>query len=155
LPFCSTGQIVKVNDTLAFATNSQGGRHRGSWMIQFLSPLPDSNTSVFPFSGAIQLAANRGLGVNQPTSLAIGPDGAAYFSNLKNNDLLRLPQPTYFDPNQNVILVCVIPSGKPIYSLAFNGSKLYAWVTVSTCSARAPTSLDVSVMQTIAVHRGC
>lgn len=131
LPFCSTGQVVKVNDTLAFAAvwdHSQGGRHGGLWMIQFLSPLPDPNTSVFPFAGAIQLAASKGLGGNQPTSLAIGPDGAAYFGNLKNNNLLRLPQPTSFDPNQNVISVGVIPSGKPIYALAFNGRDLYAGV---------------------------
>jgi hypothetical protein len=131
LPFCSTGQVVKVNDTLAFAAvwdHSQGGRHGGLWMIQFLSPLPDPNTSVFPFTGAVQLAANKGLGGNQPTSLAIGPDGAAYFGNLKNNNLLRLPQPTNTDPNQNVISVGVIPSGKPIYALVFNGSRLYAGV---------------------------
>jgi hypothetical protein len=129
LPFCSTGQVVKVNDTLAFATvwdHSQGGRHGGLWMIQFLSPLPGLNTSIFPFAGASQLAANKGLGGNQPTSLAIGPDGAAYFGNLKNNNLLRLPQPTNTDPNQNVISVGGIPSGKPIYALKFNGGLLYA-----------------------------
>ena len=78
--------------------------------------------------GASQLAANKGLGGNQPTSLAIGPDGAAYFGNLKNNNLLRLPQPTNTDPNQNVISVGGIQSGKPIYALTFNGSQLYAGV---------------------------
>jgi outer membrane protein assembly factor BamB len=61
-----------------------------------------------------------------PTGLAIGPDGAAYFGNLKKNNLLKLPQPTNFDPNQNVISVGGIPSGKPIYALAFNGSQLHA-----------------------------
>jgi hypothetical protein len=129
LPFCSTGQVVKVNDTLAFAAvwdHSQGGRHGGLWMIQFLSPLPNPNTSVFPFAGASQLAGNKGLGGNQPTSLAIGPDGAAYFGNLKNGNLLRLPQPTNTDPNQNVISVGGIPSSKSIYALAFNGRQLYA-----------------------------
>jgi len=131
LPFCSTGEVVKLNDTLAFAAvwdHSQGGRHGGLWMIQILSPLPDPNTSVFPFTAAIQLAANKGLGGNQPTSLAIGPDGAAYFGNLKNNNLLRLPQPTNTDPNQNVISVGGIRSGKPIYALVFNGGQLYAGV---------------------------
>src|SRR6516165_8492930 len=65
LPFCSTGQVVKVNDTLAFATvwdHSQGGRHGGLWMIQFLSPLPGLNTSIFAINSAIQLAGNKGLG---------------------------------------------------------------------------------------------
>ena len=131
LPFCSTGQVVKVNDTLSFATvwdHSQGGRHGGLWMLQFLSPLPSPNTSIFPINEAAQLAANKGLGGNQPTSLAIGPDGAAYFGNLKNNNLLRLPQPTNTDPNQNVISVGVVQSGKPIYALAFNGNQLYAGV---------------------------
>src|SRR5215472_12152950 len=95
-------------------------------MLQFLSPLPSPNTSIFPINEAAQLAANKGLGGNQPTSLAIGPDGAAYFGNLKNNNLLRLPQALNTDPNQNVISVGVIQSGKPIYALAFNGSQLYA-----------------------------
>lgn len=131
IPFCSAGQVVKANDTLVFVAvwdHSQGGRHAGLWMLQVLSPLPDPGTSVFPFNGATQLAANKGLGGNQPTSLAIGPDGAAYFGNLKNNNLLRLPQPTNTDPNQNVVSVGVIPSGKPIYALAFNGGQLYAGV---------------------------
>jgi len=129
LPFCSAGQVVKVNDTLAFVAawdHSMGGRNGGIWMLQILNPLPDPNTSVFPFNGASKLAANKGLGGNQPTSLAIGPDGAAYFGNLKNNNLLRIPQPTNFDPNQNVISVGGIPSAKSIFALAFNGSQLYA-----------------------------
>jgi len=129
LPFCSAGQVVKVNDTMAFVAawdHSQGGRNGGLWMLQILSPLPDPNSSVFPFNGASKLAANKGLGGNQPTSLAIGPDGAAYFGNLKNNNLLRLPQPTNFDPNQNVISVGVISTARAIYSLTFNGSQLYA-----------------------------
>ena len=131
LPFCSAGQIVKINDALFFVASwdhSQGGRHAGIWMIQALSPFPDPNTSVFPFNDEVPLAANKGLGGNQPTSLAIGPDGAAYFGNLKNNNLLRIPQPMNTDPNQNVISVGVIQSGKPIYALAFNGSQLYAGV---------------------------
>ena len=72
------------------------------------------------------MAANKGLGGNQPTSLAIGPDGAAYFGNLKNNNLLRIPQPTNFDPNQNVITVGVVSTARSIFALAFNGSQLYA-----------------------------
>ena len=72
LPFCSTGQVVKVNDTLAFAAvwdHSHGGRNGGLWMIQFLSPLPDPNSSVFPFTAAIQLAANKGSVATSPPAL--------------------------------------------------------------------------------------
>jgi hypothetical protein len=129
LPFCSAGQVVKVNDTTTFVAawdHSMGGRNGGLWMLQFQSPLPDPNTSVFPFAGASKLAANKGLGGNQPTSLAIGPDGAAYFGNLKNNNLLKVPQPTNFDPNQNVISVGGVSSARSIFALAFNGGKLYA-----------------------------
>lgn len=130
IPFCSVGQVVKVNDTLAFVAawdHSQGGRNGGLWMLQIISPLPDPFTSsVFPFNGAGKLAANKGLGGNQPTSLAIGPDGAAYFGSLKNSNLLRLPQPTNTDPNQNVISVGGVPSAKSIFALAFNGGLLYA-----------------------------
>jgi hypothetical protein len=129
LPFCSAGQIVKVNDSLFFVAawdHSMGGRNGGIWMMQVLTPLPDPNTSVFPFNGASPLAANKGLGGNQPTSLALGPDGAVYFGNLKNNNLLRIPQPTNIDPNQNVITVGVIPSAKSIFALAFSGGQLFA-----------------------------
>ena len=129
LPFCSAGQVVMVNDTTTFVAawdHSMGGRNGGLWMLQFQSPLPDPNTSVFPFAGASKLAANKGLGGNQPTSLAIGPDGAAYFGNLKNNNLLKVPQPTNFDPNQNVISVGGVSSARSIFALAFNGGKLYA-----------------------------
>ena len=128
LPFCSAGQVVKVNDTIAFVAawdHSMGGRNGGLWMIQFQSPLPDPNTSVFPFAGASKLAGNKGLGGNQPTSLAIGPDGAAYFGNLKNNNLLKVPQPMNFDPNQNVVSVGGVSSAKSIFALVFNGSQLY------------------------------
>ena len=45
---------------------------------------------------------------------------------LKNTSLLRLPQPTNFDPNQNVISVGVVSSSKSIFALAFNGRQLYA-----------------------------
>jgi hypothetical protein len=129
LPFCSAGQVAKINDTMALVAawdHSQGGRNGGLWRVQFQSPLPDPGNSVFPFAGAIHLAANKGLGGNQPTSIAVGPDGAAYFGNLKNNNLLRLPQPTTDDPNQNVISVGVISTARAIYALAFNGSQLYA-----------------------------
>src|SRR5262249_29712025 len=93
------------------------GGHGGLWMLQWLSPLPDPNTSVFPINSAMQLAANKGLGGNQPTSIAIGPDGAAYFGNLKNNNLLRLPQPTNTDPNQSVMTVGGIGTARSIYAL--------------------------------------
>ncbi|HKD83678.1 MAG TPA: hypothetical protein VKB58_02935 [Terriglobales bacterium] len=129
LPFCSAGQVFKLNDTIAFVAawdHSQGGRNAGLWMLQILSPLPDPNTSVFPFNGASKLAANKGLGGNQPTSLTIGPDGAAYFGNLKNNNLLKLPQPMNLDPNQNVISVGGVSSARSIFALAFNGGQLYA-----------------------------
>lgn len=131
LPFCSVGQIAKVNDTLALMAvwdHSQGGRHAGIYLMQYQNPLPDPSTSVFPLAGGAQLAANKGLGGNLPTSVALGPDGAVYFGNLKNNNLLRIPQALNTDPNQNVISVGVVQSGKPIYALAFNGSQLYAGV---------------------------
>ena len=54
LPFCSAGHVVKVNDTMAFVAawdHSQGGRNAGLWMLQILSPLPDPNSSGFPFDG--------------------------------------------------------------------------------------------------------
>lgn len=132
LPFCSAGQIVKVNDSMAYVAawdHSMGGRNGGLWMLSILNPLPNPNTSVFPFNGASKLAGNKGLGGNQPTSIALGPDGALYFGNLKNNNLLRIPQPSSFDPNQNVITVGGVSAAKSIFALAFSGGQLYAGVS--------------------------
>jgi hypothetical protein len=42
LPFCSAGQVVKVNDSMAYVAawdHSMGGRNAGLWMLQYLSPL--------------------------------------------------------------------------------------------------------------------
>jgi len=71
------------------------------------------------------LAANKGPGGSQPTSVAVGPDGAAYFGNLKNNNVLKLPQPTNTDPNQNVISVGEIPSRKPNLHQSAGGCRQY------------------------------
>jgi hypothetical protein len=102
------------------------------------------------------LAANKGLGGNQPTSLAIGPDGAVYFGNLKNNNLLSLLQPTNFDPNQNVISVGVALSAKSIFALAFNGSQLYAGASTGFYVFGANSGItQCSSNATIAGHRNC
>jgi hypothetical protein len=151
IPFCSAGQVAKINDTVALIAvwdHSMGGRNGGIWLFRFQNPLPDPNTSVFPWDGASPLAQNKGLGGNQATAVALGPDGGAYFGNLKNNNLLRIPQALNTDPNQNVITVGNIGTARSIYALAFNGSQLYAgadngfWVfgatsDITQCSGNA------------------
>src|SRR5215472_13566947 len=119
-------------------------------MLQFLSPLPSPNTSIFPINEAAQLAANKGLGGNQPTSLAIGPDGAAYFGNLKNNNLLtpiriRTLSPWALSNREN----------QSMHSRSTATSSMPVWVTVSTCLV--PTQISRSVLATLTIveYRSC
>jgi hypothetical protein len=71
----------------------------------------------------IVIAANAGLGGNQPTAIALGPDGALYLGSLKNGDIKRILNPNA--ATQVVQSVGRTPSGRPMRAMAFIGSDLY------------------------------
>jgi hypothetical protein len=73
--------------------------------------------------GPVVIAANSGLGGNQPTAIALGPDGALYFGNLKNGDIKRILNPGA--ATQVVQSVGKTPSGRPMRAMAFIGNDLY------------------------------
>jgi hypothetical protein len=84
--------------------------------------------AVDPASGQlvgapVVIAANAGLGGNQPTALALGPDGALYFGSLKNGDIKRILNPGA--ATQVVQGVGRTPNGRPMRAMAFIGSDLY------------------------------
>jgi hypothetical protein len=77
-----------------------------------------------PTGSAVVIASNSGLGGNQPTAIALGPDGNLYFGNLKNGDIKRILNPAVGN-TQVVQSVGKTPNGRPVRSLAFFGNDLY------------------------------
>ena len=85
--------------------------------------------SVDPVTGAttgspVVIASTAGLGGNQPTAIALGPDGNLYFGNLKNGDIKRIINPSA-GTLQTVQSVGKTPNGRTVRSMAFLGSNLY------------------------------
>lgn len=85
--------------------------------------------SVDPITGLLTgtpvvIAANSGLGGNQPTAIALGPDGNLYFGNLKNGDIKRIINPSV-GTTQVVQSVGKTPNGRTVRSMAFFGNDLY------------------------------
>ena len=82
-------------------------------------------------AGATQLVPNAGLAGNNPTAIALGPDGNLYIGFLKNGSVVRIVNPTANpqDPIQGktqvVHSVGTAPNGRPIRALAFVGPDLY------------------------------
>jgi hypothetical protein len=70
------------------------------------------------------IATTVGLGGDQPTAAAIGPDGNLYIAFLKNGNIKRIVNPAV-GTTQVVQSVGVTPNGHPGRSLAFVGSDLY------------------------------
>jgi hypothetical protein len=119
--FNDMGQISRVSDTLALFTVRDTGRGAdgkpvgGVWSLAFD---PNAQPGISPVGNPTHLVPDKGLNGSQPTSVAIGPDGKAYFGNVKNPSLQRIN-------GANVESVGTALNGKPILSLAFNGSDLY------------------------------
>lgn len=77
-----------------------------------------------PTGRPVVIAANSGLGGNQPTAIALGPDGDLYFGNLKNGDIKRILNPGV-GTTQVVQSVGKTPNGRTVRSMAFVGNDLY------------------------------
>ena len=80
--------------------------------------------SGLPAGSPVVIAANSGLGGNQPTAIAIGPDGNLYFGNLKNGDIKRILNPSA-GTTQTVQSVGKTPNGRTVRSIAFAGNNLF------------------------------
>ncbi len=82
---------------------------------------PDTGALIGP---ATYIATTAGLGGDQPTAAAIGPDGSLYVAFLKNGNIKRIVSPAA-GTVQTVQSVGVTPNGHPGRSLAFVGTDLY------------------------------
>jgi hypothetical protein len=147
LPFCQIGQIAFDGSTNVYAAaydHQKGGpatTFPGVWLLTPTTPVVP-NSSVWNSSTLI--APNAGLAGNQPTAVALGPDGKLYVGFLKNGDIVRIsnPQLVNSDATQVVQKIGTSPNGRPLRALAFVGSDLYMGTTDSLAvikNATAPT----------------
>jgi hypothetical protein len=149
--FCSGGQVAYDGNQTIYVTaydhaKGQPGSLTTPGVLRFV---------VDPVGGFIEpqngpLAPNFGLAGNQPTSIALGPDGNLYVGFLKNGNVVRITNPTaeLADPvqakTQVVQSVGTAPNGRPVRGLAFVGADLYLATTDGLAVIRnaiAPTCL--------------
>jgi hypothetical protein len=79
-------------------------------------------------SPSARLVPSANLAGNQPTSIALGPDGNnPYVGFLKNGSVIRIVNPTLDPSSKSQIVQSVGTShnGRPVRSLAFVGPDLY------------------------------
>ena len=133
--FCQVGQIAfDGNQTVYLTSYDHAKGQPGSLTMPGVWRITVDPVGGFVTPGAL-LAPNAGLAGNQPTSIAIGPDGNLYVGFLKNGNVVRVLNPTA-DPNdpavaktQIVQSVGTAPNGRPIRSVAFVGTDLYLATT--------------------------
>jgi len=70
------------------------------------------------------IATTAGLDGDNPTAVAVGPDGNVYVGFLKNGNIKRILNP-YVGTTQTVQAVGGTPSGRPMRAMAFVGTDLY------------------------------
>src|SRR5215471_8524855 len=128
IPFCKTGQVAYDGNQTVFVTafDQQKGQP-GSVTFPGVHLITiDPVTGILQWGGPI--APNAGLGGNQPTAIALGPDGNLYVGFLKNGNVVRIvnPFPNPFGLSTPIVQsVGTSPNGRPIRSLAFVGPDLY------------------------------
>jgi len=131
IPWCSVGQVVQDGSTRAYVAAYDHAKGQpfqvggpGVWMLQIQSPLG----SFSPFGGVSPVAAGLGLSGDQPTAIALGPDGKLYVGFLKNGNIKRVTNPSILNPTpqtQTVESVGSTPNGRPMRAMAFVGADLY------------------------------
>lgn len=127
-PFCQVGQIAYDGNQTAYLVaydhpKGNGATAPGVWRV-----------TVDPVDGFIasstQLVPSAGLAGDNPTAIALGPDGNLYVGFLKNGNIKRITNPLidpFNDPTKLQVVQSVgsSPSGRPVRSLAFVGRDLY------------------------------
>jgi hypothetical protein len=144
MPFCSVGQIASDGlHVYVAAYDKQTGQ-------PFSARFPGVNRFTIGADGRPfdfqPLAVRFGLAGNQPTSIAIGPDGNLYVGFVKNGNVVRITDPNGLNQpaDQIVQSVGTSPQGRPVHGLAFVGPDLYLASTDGLSvikSAVAPTCM--------------
>jgi hypothetical protein len=129
IPFCKTGQVAYDGNQTVWVTafDQQKGQPGSVTFPGVHRILIDPVGGTLGWMGPI--AQNAGLGGNQPTSIALGPDGNIYVGFNKNGNVVRVTNPNalFGDPAapQIVSSVGTSPNGRPIHAMAFVGPDLY------------------------------
>lgn len=126
--FCQVGQIAfdgSQNVYWAAYDHQKGGQSQtfpGVWR----GTAPSALTSG-EWTSLTLIAPNAGLAGNQPTAVALGPDGKLYVGFLKNGDIVRISNPQLLNPDATQVVQKIgsSPNGRPLRALAFVGSDLY------------------------------
>ena len=126
--FCQVGQIAYDGSQTVYLTaydhqKGNGLSFPGIWRL-VIDPASGFITDAF------QLVPNAGLAGNNPTSIALGPDGNLYVGFLKNGNVVRIVNPNInpaLDPQKTQVVQSVgtAPNGRPVRALAFVGKDLY------------------------------
>ena len=125
IPFCKTGQVAYDGNQTVWVTafDQQKGQPGSVTFPGVHRLLIDPVGGTLGWMGPI--AQNAGLGGNQPTSIALGPDGNVYVGFNKNGNVVRVTNPNalFGDPTapQIVSSVGTSPNGRPIHAMAFIG----------------------------------
>jgi hypothetical protein len=129
--WCSVGQAAQDGTSRAYLAvydhpKGQPGNVGGPgiWMVQFQPVF----SQFSPFAGLSPVAQSFGLGGDQPTATALGPDGKLYVGFLKNGNIKRITNPSIENPTsqtQTVESVGSTPNGRSIRAMAFLGADLY------------------------------
>ena len=117
------GQLAYGGVSNVYVTQGVLANNTASTAIGILRVEVDPNSGQLSGGDAI-IAANSRLGGNQPTAVALGPDGNLYFGNLKNGDIKRILNPGS-GTTQVVQSVGKSPTGRPLRAMTFVGNDLY------------------------------
>lgn len=131
IPWCSVGQVAQDGTSRAYVSvwdhaKGQPGNPGGPgiWMLQFQPVFGPFS----PLAGLSLVAPSFGLGGDQPTATALGPDGKLYVGFLKNGNIKRITNPSVLNPTvqtQTVESVGGTPNGRSTRAMAFLGADLY------------------------------
>lgn len=106
------GQSVFDPTTNFLYVPDKAANSRGVWRVPY-NPVTNTLNGV----GATLVAANKGLGGNQPLCAVLGPDGSLYVSFNKNGNILRITTPA---TNTNTVSqVGQSTDGHAVFSLAW------------------------------------
>ena len=129
--WCSVGQAAQDGSARAYVAVYDHAKGQpfniggpGVWMISFQPVFNPFD----PFEGLSPVAVSFGLGGDQPTAVALGPDGKLYVGFLKNGNIKRITNPSQLNPTsqtQTVESVGTTPNGRTMRAMAFLGGDLY------------------------------
>ncbi len=128
--FCSVGQVAQDGNArvyIAVYDHAKGQPFAPAGGGVYMLPLL-SDFTFGAFEGLNTVAPGLGLSGDQPTALALGPDGKLYVGFLKNGNIKRVTNPSLINPTpqtQTVESVGTTPNGRNMRAMAFLGPDLY------------------------------